>query len=845
MRIVLDLQGAQTGSRLRGIGRYSMSLAKAMIKNGPEHEFIVVLNGLFPETIGAVRTELEGLVPRDNIRIWDAVGPVHAMDPANDFRRGAAELTREAFIQSLSPDIVHISSLMEGFGDNGVHSIGRAPHSFPVALTFYDLIPLIQREIYLDTNPVFKPLYYEKLDYMEKADLLFAISDSSRQEAIRYLHALPEDVINVGAAVDDKFRCVEIPDDSRRALYEKFGIARDFIMYSGATDERKNHLGLIKAYCMLPEALKQKYQLVLVGGLPLDHKERFRGLARDLLGNKDDVVITDRVTDDELVAFYNLCALYVFPSWHEGFGLPALEAMACGAPVIGSNNTSVPEVLGRDDMLFDPFSPDAIAEKMAEVLSKPDFLCELETYGLQQARNFSWDISASKALQAMERWYQANSDHFRHTKNRVAAEFPQDWLLAKVSRVSGFEESQADFAALRDRIRHCRMRTPRSFFVDVSELVQRDGRSGIQRVVRSLLMAMLRNPPEGFRVMPVYATTDCMGYRYASDLWRLYHPEELIPEGFIDFCSSDVFFGLDMQHHVIPYQKPFFEILRKFGVPVYFLVYDLLPVLAPQYFRTDTYDDHRRWLNVLAEISEGLVCISRTVSEEIVTWLLDNPPEREDKVRVGWSHIGANIEQSVPDTGMPESAGNVLKTISAKPTFLSVSTLEPRKGHEQVLAAADILWSAGEDVCVVFVGKQGWNVEALVERIQSHPMLGRRLFWLNGISDEYLGEVYKRSKCLVSASFGEGFGLPVVEAALHGMPMIVRDIPVFREVAGDGAVYFSGKEGVDLADVLKKWLVDSELGQTVGSEKVVVLDWDQSAVNMQQVLLQGNWSSVV
>lgn len=845
MRIVLDLQGAQTGSRLRGIGRYSMSLAKAMIKNGQEHEFIVVLNGLFPETIGAVRTELEGLVPRDNIRIWDAVGPVHAMDPANGFRRGAAELTREAFIQSLSPDIVHISSLMEGFGDNGVHSIGRAPHPFPVALTFYDLIPLIQKEIYLDTNPVFKPLYYEKLDYMEKADLLFAISDSSRQEAIRYLHALPEDVINVGAAVDDKFRCVVIPDDSRRALYEKFGITRDFIMYSGATDERKNHLGLIKAYCMLPEALKQKYQLVLVGGLPLDHKERFRGLARDILGNKDDVVITDRVTDDELVAFYNLCALYVFPSWHEGFGLPALEAMACGAPVIGSNNTSVPEVLGRNDMLFDPFSPDAIAEKMAEVLTTPDFLCELKAYGLQQARNFSWDISAIKALQAMERWHQANSDHFQHIKNLVGAEFPQDWLLAKVSRVPGFEESQADFAALRERIANCRMRTPRSFFVDVSELVQRDGRSGIQRVVRSLLMAMFINPPEGFRVMPVYATTDCMGYRYASDLWRLYHPEECIPEGFIDCCASDVFFGLDMQHHVIPYQKPFFENLRKVGVPIHFLVHDLLPVLAPEYFPPDTYEDHRRWLSVLAEISDGLVCVSKTVSDELVTWLHTNPPAREDRLRIGWSHNGANIEQSMPDSGLPEGADAVLAAISVRPAFLAVSTLEPRKGHEQILDAAEILWSQGHDVSVVFVGKPGWNVESLIERIQSHPMLGHRLFWLNGISDEYLCEVYKRSKCLIAASFGEGFGLPVVEAALHRIPMIVRDIPVFREVAGEGAVYFSGTEAVDLADELNKWLVNAARGQIVSSESVVVLDWNESAKNLQRVLLRGDWSSVV
>lgn len=845
MRIVLDLQGGQTGSRLRGIGRYSMSLAKAMIRNGAEHEFFVVLNGLFPETIRAVRAEFDGLIPRDNIRIWDAVGPVHALDPTNDWRRGAAELTREAFIQSLSPDIVHISSFMEGFGDNGVHSIGRAPHPFPVAVTFYDVIPLINKSIYLDTNPVFKSLYHEKLDYMEKADLLFAISESSRQEAIRYLYALPDDVINVGAAVDDKFRCVEIPEEARRKLYKKFGITRDFIMYSGATDERKNHLGLIKAYSMLSEDLRQSHQLVLVGGLPNEHKDQFRGLTRELFGERDDIVITGRVTDDELVALYNLCTLYVFPSWHEGFGLPALEAMACGAPVIGSNTTSIPEVLGREDMLFDPFSPHSIAAKMSEVLAGPEFLYELKTHGVNQARNFSWDISARKALQGMERWHQANGDHFQHIKNLVDAEFPPDWLLAKVSRLPGFDESQGDFAILQDCIAHARARSQRYLFVDVSELVQRDGRSGIQRVVRSLLQALFRHPPEGFRVMPVYATTDNLGYRYATDLWRQYHPEPWIPEGLIDFCASDVFFGLDMQHHVIPYQKPFFEVLRKYGIPVYFLIYDLLPVLAPQYFRADTYEDHRRWLGVLAEVSEGLVCISRTVSEELVTWLQENPPVRDDMLRIGWSYIGANIEQSVPDSGMPEDAEAVLEAISNNKTFLSVSTLEPRKGHGHVLDAADVLWSEGLDFCIVFVGRQGWNFEELIERIQSHAMLGRRLFWLNGVSDEYLGEIYKRSSCLVSASFGEGFGLPIVEAARHQMPIIVRDIPVFREVAGDGAVYFGGSEGSELVDVLRTWLDDFSSGQVLSSKDVGVLDWDQSAKNFLQVILGGKWSAVV
>jgi len=837
MRIVLDLQGAQTGSRFRGIGRYSLSLAKAMVRNGVGHEFYVVLSGLFPETIDSLRAEFEGLVPRERIRVWDASGPVHAMDCANDWRRQAAELVREAFIQSLKPDFVHISSMMEGFGDNGVHSIGRAPHPFPVAVTFYDVIPLVQREIYLDANPVFQRPYYEKLDNFERADLLLAISESSRQEAIEHLYASPDAVVNIGAAADEDFRVVSVPDEFKRSMYERFGINREFIMYSGATDERKNHLGLIKAYFVLPETVRRRYQLVLVGGLPADHKARFRAFARELFGMGDDIVITDRVRDEELVALYNLCALYVFPSWHEGFGLPALEAMACGAPVIGSATTSVPEVLGRGDVLFDPHSPHSIAGKIEEVLGNDALRQELRVHGRKQAGLFSWDISARKALSALEEWHQSNGAYFKRLNDHAVTDFPPAWLVPKISRLPGFADHRDDWQVVQDRIAHSRWRDTRSLFVDVSELVQRDGRSGIQRVVRAVLQALFRSPPPGFRVVPVYATTDCLGYRYAAELWWRYHPEDWIPDGFIDFCACDVFFGLDMQHHVIPYQRPFFDVMRKFGVEIHFLIHDLLPVLSPEFFPPATYDDHRRWLRVLTEVADGLVCVSRTVAEELEEWLLDHPPNRDGRPAIGWSHNGADLLQSAPSMGLPDNAGRVLEAVGRAVSFLSVSTVEPRKGYAQLLDAADVLWRQGRDICLVFVGKQGWNVDDLAERIEGHRYFGERLFWLKGVSDEYLDLLYKQADCLVSASHGEGFGLPIVEAALKSMPLIVRDIPVFREVAGDGAAYFSGGEAEDLAVVMDAWLKDREAGKVLVPSGVQVLSWDQSVRRLMEVVL--------
>src|SRR5258705_12816015 len=109
------MQGAQSGSRYRGIGRYTMSLAKAIARNRGEHEVILALNGLLPAALEAIRSEFSGLLPPENIRVWQAVGPTREDDPANQWRREVSERIREASFAGLQPDVVLITSLFEGF----------------------------------------------------------------------------------------------------------------------------------------------------------------------------------------------------------------------------------------------------------------------------------------------------------------------------------------------------------------------------------------------------------------------------------------------------------------------------------------------------------------------------------------------------------------------------------------------------------------------------------------------------------------------------------------------------------------------------------------------------------
>ena len=214
---------------------------------------------------------------------------------------------------------------------------------------------------------------------------------------------------------------------------------------------------------------------------------------------------------------------------------------------------------------------------------------------------------------------------------------------------------------------------------------------------------------------------------------------------------------------------------------------------------------------------------------------------------VDWFHIGADIENSVPTQGLPDDSSLVLKLLSARPSFLMVGTIEPRKGCLQTIAAFEQLWDSGVDANLVIVGKEGWKdfpeelrrtIPEIVSRLRHHPELGRRLFWLEGISDEYLEMIYATCTCLIAASEGEGFGLPLIEAAQHKLPIIARDIPVFREVAGNHAFYFSGKEPTDLAGAVVRWLELYRSGKNPASDGMPWLTWRQSTERLLSIILE-------
>ena len=279
MRIVVDLQAAQsTGSRTRGIGRYSLALALAMVRNRGEHEVFIALSGLFPDTIERIREAFSGLLPQANIRVWHAVGPVAELNDQNKWRRRSAELIREAFLASLRPDVLHVSSLFEGLGDDAVTSVAALARNIPTAVTLYDLIPYIHREPYLE-YPVVEAWYFKKLQQLRRADLWLAISESSRQEGIDYLSLPDERSVNISSDADPHFRQIEISSEVGYAFRQKYGLIRPFVLYTGGIDHRKNIEGLIRAFSRLPAALRRAHQLAIVCSIQPDGRRVLQELA--------------------------------------------------------------------------------------------------------------------------------------------------------------------------------------------------------------------------------------------------------------------------------------------------------------------------------------------------------------------------------------------------------------------------------------------------------------------------------------------------------------------------------------------------------------------------------------
>jgi len=373
-------------------------------------------------------------------------------------------------------------------------------------------------------------------------------------------------------------------------------------------------------------------------------------------------------------------------------------------------------------------------------------------------------------------------------------------------------------------------RTNRELLIDITHVYTHDLKTGIQRVVRSILNELENNDAiKNIDVQPIFLTDreDFWHYRYVKD-----------PEVMVVPKNNDIFLGLDLNAAVTEAGfAGLFDNWKLRGVQINFVVYDILPILHPYWWQQGIGLVHEAWLKTLLRYCDKIICISKSVSDDVKEYLIQHTAEIHNQPAITWFHLGADIDNSVPSNGIPENAESVLRQLLSKPSFLSVGTIEPRKGYKQTLDAFEKLWEDGMDINLVIIGKQGWMMDELVTKIRSHPEYNRRLFWLEGVSDEYLEKVYTASTGLIAASEGEGFGLPLIEAAQHKIPIIARDIPVFREVAGEYAYYFAHDHDPSvLVNTITSWLEQYNENNHPKSDKMPWLTWKKSATQIIKLM---------
>lgn len=1248
MRLVMDLQACQTGgSAHRGVGRYSRALFKSILTEVGQMDLRVLLGRNLAHDVDVFELPANRVMRLPALPNWCA---------DRSFRGGEQDnldaIAYSAYLSPINPDIIHVSHVFEGYNERvALPSRSKRPAGQLVSATLYDLIPLRFQEFYFQ-NLDFRKWYLARLNWLRQADLLLAISESSRRDAINLLGIEPWRVVTVHGGVSSHFCAPENPSVVKRELIERYKLRPRIVLYTGGDDHRKNIRGAILGYARVPVQIRRDCQLVIVCAMEAQRQQMYLDVAKNAGLGDGEVLITGFIPETDLVAFYQSCDVFVFPSLYEGLGLPVLEAMACGAPVIGGNNSSIRELISRPDALFDASSETAIGEAIVRVLSTRELVDDLQSFGIKRAKEFSWHRTAKLAIEAfcdasqrtrdcgaqvaLHGWlprrrlailtplppcrsgiadynaqflpylsrhfeidiyvddYEVNDESLKSsfrifkigdfekicenydvifyefgnsefhchmlpllerfpgvvglhdaylsglfgyldfflgntgsysqemlaahgpragryfapirqntdpngssmtalpcTKRvidlaiglishspfnlRVAEEnYPEHWRapyriipqmvplvdswtlqekndamkalgfkpddlvvatfghivwtkwgdrlfdafskselatqtnvhlvfvgelakddfgrkLSKAIRqssikarihITGFldednykkylqistvavqlrtmsrggtpkgvldclanglpvivnnSDSYRDYSdrvvyklspdpksaeivgaltlLLRDkdlRVRFasegrnyvCEHHDParcaaeyaaaihefverngqiesdhsakefaphlakcgdvsaalsaatnwleavpwpdfdrRRLFVDVSHIAQGDHGTGIQRVVKEMVCALYCSNRPGFEPIAVElvdgrlkpAITWLQGRGFISS--HAGSPQTPIPP--ICFRPGDVLLMLDSSWGRYREFFEIFEEARRNRVPIYSVVYDLLPMrLAPGNFVDGGREWFTRWFHDAIDVSDGLISISKAVAEEVISEV-DARPGLSRRPRVGYWHLGADFSSNSENSDLsPE----ITKLAKSK-FLLMVGTIEPRKSHLLALDAMERLWDRGNELCLCIAGKEGWMVGDLIRRIRNHPQIGKKLFYLSSPGDSDIAYLYRQAAGLLFLSKGEGFGLPLIEAANYGTAILCSDIPVFREIAGNFATFIN-IEGADASLVafdIEDWWRRSREGLLPDTRSMPRLTWEESGEALLDVVLNNQW----
>lgn len=817
MRVVIDMQGAQSEfSGRRGVGRYIREFTKELILSSRnELEIYLALNGKLD--CKGIFEYFEGLIDREHIKVWNYIPEVAPACTFDNQTVRPEELFREWFLHQFNADIIWVPNYQEGYGEaNIATSIKLTEGNETIISTLHDVTPLLFEKEYLKENRV-REWYTKKLKYVSNSDIILTVSEFSKNK-IADLMGVNKDKITVALNGCDH-KCFYTDD-----MYLSAESKENYFLYAGGADPHKNLHRMIAAYSRLSPGVQNKYKFMIAGKEPNILRDELEACANKCGIRSGRIEILGFVSDDDLRKYMQRCAAFIFPAYAEGFGLPPLEAMACGAPTLVADATSLREIADNREALFDPKSVEEMAEKMERVVTDLDYANRLIRAGIARAAEFTWKAGAQKIKHVML-GVEKKSREIMYSQQELCNDLrrilPVHDYLIKAEVAKSIAKSQLFLR-------------PRRIFVDASAVVQTEYVTGIQRVVNGII-ANLQSRFENNRdveIAAIYSDHSINAFYYADfNGKRFVKNNKSAGDAIVSFRDSDIVIMPDLYPMNIINKREYLSHLSESGVKVITILHDIIPVEYPEFFDPVFAEEFTKYLETIAEFS-GIIADSKATIDAYTTWCIEKDIKLPPFFILDYNHLGADVSKANPSKGMPNDSENVLNKIQSAPTILMVGTIEPRKKQDQILDAMEILWKNGEKINLVLVGRNGWQMESFVKRVEKHSEYNKQLMWLAGISDEYLEQIYAYSTGVICASLQEGFGLPIIEAAQYKKPLLLRDIPVFREVASDHASYFASDNKQELARAIKDWIDLIKAGKAPDSSKINYCSWEESVCNL-------------
>lgn len=777
MRILIDGQSLQTDSRIRGIGRYAEGLIEGLAKTGSE--VVVLFNGIDSKYIEAVK-RLAEIVPEAKTEVFYAIGDCSSLNVNGLDYFLSTKLYQDA-VNRINPDVFLCPSMFE-IGQNFVcPPVERISKFYPVAIVNHDLIPFENFDRYLPDRE-YREAYFSILRTFLSGELFLCNSKFTERQLQKYFPGSQTAVV-WGASFT-----VELENVHKG----------EYIFYCGGLDERKNVDFLCRAYAKLPYSLRSKYPLYICcrkNSSPA--KELIKRVNRLNVGQQ--IQFVEAETNEELARLYAECKVFIFPSKLEGLGLPLIEALTFQAPVLTSHAASLPEIIDNPDALFSPYDEQQLTTKLQKVLTDPLALKQLQDYSDLNKTKFTWKKVGERTLEFLEQLIS------KRLKSRTATDSDLSAMVLPLELRKSYNLAQV-------------RQVKRTIYFDVSVYWCTKAHTGIQRVVNKF-MQYLPKELSDYNFDIAYIVCKDGTYwvaEYRDEKWKILTRANPVANDWymsVDLCGNEI---LDREHDLIEWKKR--------GVKIFVYVHDIIFEKSPEYIiNQETVSILKKWLRVVACNSDCVMSNSNSVIEDFKKWANSESIDLSSMHFLP-QHLGSDIFIDNSDY-LPKDTNTF--------QFICVSTIEPRKGYVTLLKSFIEALNNGMNAKLVVVGRPGWKANEEIQLLEENPYANTKIVWENDCSDDRLQKLYKQSDCFVFASYDEGFGLGIVEAARYGLPLLLRDIPIFRELAGKHALYFNDETlACRLADVASGKL---ELPSVKGME---VLTWKESVHKTAQRLIE-------